>query len=155
MTSPAVRSWVLATSSACCAVGAWAYGRVTPRLGSYGTLALCLGLLSGGLGAIGFGHGAWKAAGGCAIAGLGAGGAGPYVTGVLLDRSPLEVRKRAAGFMYTAIYLGDFANPLVITPVRAWFGIHWAFLAVRAVLAAGAAWAATRHVLVRRPSAHS
>jgi 3-oxosteroid 1-dehydrogenase len=57
--------------------------------------------------------------------------------------------------MYTAIYLGDFANPLIMSPVRAWLGIHGAFLAVSAVLAAGAAWAATRHVLVRRPSART
>src|ERR1700730_11829843 len=57
VTSPALQSWVLATSSACSAMGAWAYGRVRPRLGSYGTFGLCLGLLSGGLGAIGFGHG--------------------------------------------------------------------------------------------------
>ena len=155
VTSPAVQSWVLATSSACSAVGAWAYGRVRPRLGSYGTFGLCLGLLSCGLGAIGSGHGAWTAAAGSAVAGLGAGGAGPYVAGVLLDRSPAEVRGRAVGFMYTAIYLGDFANPLIMTPVRAWLGIHGAFLAVSAVLAAGAAWAATLHVLMRRPSART
>lgn len=152
VTSPAVQSWVLATSSACSAIGAWAYGRVRPRLGSYGTFALCLGLLSAGLGAIGFGHSAWTAAGGCALAGLGGGGAGPYVAGVLLDRSPPELRGRAAGFMYTAIYLGDFANPLIITPIRAWLGVHGAFLAVSAGLAAGAVWAVTRHALVRRPS---
>ena len=155
ITSPAVQSWVLATSSACSAAGAWAYGHVRPRLGSYGTFALCLGLLSGGLAAIGFGHGAVAAAVGSAIAGLGSGAAGPYVAGTLLDRAPAEVRGRAVGFMYTAIYLGDFANPLIVTPVRAWFGIHGAFIAVSAALAAGAIWATGRHILVSRPRVSS
>jgi dipeptide/tripeptide permease len=57
---------------------------------------------------------------------------------MLLQRAAPEVRGRAAGFMYSAVFLGDFINPLVITPLRTGLGIHHAFLVVAGVLAMGA-----------------
>ena len=149
-TSPAEQSWVLACSSLSSAIGAWAYGRMRSRLGSYGTLAACLALLAAGFMVVGLSHSALSTASGCVISGLGGGAIGPYVAGVLLDRAPEAVRGRAVGFMYTAIYLGDFANPLLVTPLRSVLGIHGAFLAVAATLGAAAVYAAGRPVYARQ-----
>jgi MFS family permease len=144
VTSPAVQSWVLAASSVATMVGAGLYGRVRARLGSYGTFALCLSLLAVGFGTIGVSHSASAAAAGSAVSGLGGGAVGPYLAGVLLERASEAVRGRAVGLMYTAIYLGDFANPLLVTPLRSLLGIHGAFIAVSAVLAVSAAYVAFR-----------
>jgi MFS family permease len=144
VTSPALQSWVLAASSVATMIGAGFYGRVRVRLGSYGTFALCLSLLAVGFGTIGVSHSAGPTAVGSAVSGLGGGAVGPYLAGVLLERAPEAVRGRAVGFMYTAIYLGDFANPLLVTPLRSLLGIHGAFITVSVVLAVSAAYVALR-----------
>ncbi|MDB5396176.1 MAG: hypothetical protein JWM91_3682, partial [Rhodospirillales bacterium] len=45
----------------------------------------------------------------------------------------------ALGFMYTAMYIGNFLNPLIMTPAREAIGNHQVFLTVGLLLAVAAA----------------
>jgi dipeptide/tripeptide permease len=65
----------------------------------------------------------------------------------VLNRAPEAARSRALGFLYTANYIGNFLNPLVMTPVRHEVGNHQAFIIVGALWALGA----LAQAVVRRP----
>lgn len=138
VTSPQTQSMVMAAGSVASMVGAALFGAVLARAGSRRTFCGCLALMACGYGIVGASHEVMLTMAGSALAGLGGGCIGPYLATVLLQRAAPEVRGRAAGFMYSAVFLGDFINPLVITPLRTGLGIHHAFLAVAAALAAGA-----------------
>lgn len=144
VTSPQVMSWVMASGSLATIAGSSSFGWLHARLGGRRTFLGCLVLLAAGYGIIGATHTiAWTMAGGV-LAGAGGGCIGPYLANLLLERAAPAVRGRAAGFMYSAVFLGDFVNPLVITPLRTGWGIHQAFLAVAAALALGAVWVLVR-----------
>jgi MFS family permease len=134
ITSPRFQSWIMATSAVASMVGAASYGWLRVWIADRWIFCICLALMGGGYLLMGSSHQVFLTTIGCGIAALGGGGVGPYLASVLLDRAAPSVRGRAAGFMYTALYLGDFLNPLVINPVRAHFGIHHAFALVGAVL---------------------
>jgi len=50
----------------------------------------------------------------------------------------VALRPRALGFMYTMIFVGEFANPWVVTPLRIYLGISTAFLIIGMAAAIGA-----------------
>ncbi len=79
----------------------------------------------------------WPTGIGCAIAGFGGGLVGPHLISRLLGQAAPEVRGRAVGFAYTAIFAGDFLNPIAFAPVAAHVGIDGAFLVVAAALVVG------------------
>ena len=64
------------------------------------------------------------------------------------NRDPL--RATALGLMYTMIFVGEFLNPWVVTPLRVAFGIDTAFMLVGAAALSGAAVAYLRQ---SRPAA--
>jgi MFS family permease len=138
VTSPQTQSMVLATGSVASMIGAASFGALLARLGGRWTFFVCLALMACGYGAVGASHQVMVTIIGCALAGLGGGCVGPYLASLLLQRAAPEVRGRAAGFMYSAVFLGDFINPLVITPLRTSLGTHHAFLAVALALGSGA-----------------
>lgn len=144
VTSPQVMSWVMASGSVATIAGSSSFGWLHARLGNRWTFVGCLALLAAGYGIIGATHTiGWTMAGGV-LAGAGGGCIGPYLANLLLERAAPAVRGRAAGFMYSAVFLGDFVNPLVITPLRTGWGIHQAFLLVAGALALGAVWVLAR-----------
>jgi MFS family permease len=149
VTSPQTQSMVLAAGSVASMVGAALFGTMLARLGARATFFGCLALMACGYGIVGASHEVMLTMAGSALAGLGGGCVGPYLASMLLQRAAPEVRGRAAGFMYSAVFLGDFINPLVITPLRTGLGIHHAFLAVAGVLAVGAV------VVLLRPASKS
>jgi sugar phosphate permease len=47
---------------------------------------------------------------------------------MLITRAGPNARGRAAGLGYTARYLGDFANPVIVAPLAVAVGLHGAFV---------------------------
>jgi hypothetical protein len=58
----------------------------------------------------------------------------PFFVNIILNRAPEAARGTAIGLMYTMMYVGDFANPFVITPLRLQVGNHYVFALVGMVL---------------------
>jgi MFS family permease len=140
VSNPADQAWVLAMSSLWNAVGAAAYGRLRQRWGGPLTFAVALGLLACGHLTLGLSHVALLTALGCSLSGAGSGLVVPHVPNLLIERVDGPARGRALGLMYTALYLGSFANPLLVAPLAAWLGRHGALLVSAGLLAGGVAW---------------
>jgi dipeptide/tripeptide permease len=81
---------------------------------------------------------------GCCLTGLGGGLLNVYFPVLLMELAPPAVRSRAVGLLYTVQFLGDFVNPFAIYPLRLLFGIEGAFVAIGALMSAGAAIALLR-----------
>jgi MFS family permease len=135
--TPTIQSWVIGTASVTSVIGSLFYGPVRIRLGSRYTFAVMMVLLGGGIAIIGLSHSALGASVGCAIAGIGGGISTPYLCNLILDRVSTEIRGRALGLLYSAMFLGDFFNPFVFYPINQLVGRHHAFLIVGTV---GAIW---------------
>jgi len=75
---------------------------------------------------------------GTMMAGLGGGLMTPFFVNIILNRAPEAARARAIGFMYTMMYIGDFANPFLITPLRLQVGNHQVFAIIGLILLAAA-----------------
>ncbi|AHE55084.1 MFS transporter [Sphingomonas sanxanigenens] len=117
------------------AIGGFSYGAVRRRLSSRSCFALVFGLWTVGLATLGFSQGVAIASLGCVIAGLAAGLFLPHMITTLTSVAAPEVRDRAIAMFYSAIFLGDFLNPLVIEPISEVLGRHGAFRAVATVTA--------------------
>jgi MFS family permease len=138
-------SWIMSMGSVGSTVAGTAFGHVLARVGPRITRTLLAGIMGTGFIVIGIGGGVVPVAIGCLMSGLGAGMSVPYFSALLLAKAPPESRARALGLMLTAMYLADFINPLVITPLRSVVGIHGAFFAVGCVFfAAGIGMALSR-----------
>jgi dipeptide/tripeptide permease len=98
-------------------------------------IAIATGL-SLGIGLAGLGAAAQPTLIGIALVlgGIGSGLATPTIVSMLLSRAPDASRPRAIGFCYTAIFLGQFLNPLLLEPVRRLFGVSSVFFLTGAVL---------------------
>ncbi|WP_380876568.1 MFS transporter [Sphingomonas sp. DBB INV C78] len=74
------------------------------------------------------------------ITGLGAGMVEPNIGSIILGRSPHALHARASSLMISAMFLGQFLNPLAADPLRTGFGTAGAFLGIGgATVAAGLA----------------
>ena len=136
--SPAVQSWVLASSAVMNAIAASSYGRIRTQIGQQPTFVVILALMGAGNLVVGLSHDPIAVAAGCGLAGAGAGLLGPYLTELVLDRAPPAVRGRAIGLKYAAYFIGQFCNPIIIAPLRAAVAIHGAFTVVGMALGAAA-----------------
>jgi MFS family permease len=150
VTSPVVRSLVIAGGVLAGSLGGGAYGVLFGKVGSRGILLMLLALMGAGLALIGATGLLGAIAVGAALAGAGGGMINPYVSGLLLARAPPEVRSRALGLMFTFLYAADFLNPLIVTPARGVIGQHGVFLAAGALLFAGLLAAAMQRL--RKPA---
>jgi MFS family permease len=110
------------------------YGRITARLsrkwifvmliGIFATSDMIIGLSNNWVGSM---IGIW-------VAGLGGGIMTPFFVNTILSRAPEAARGTAIGLMYTMMYVGDFANPFFITPLRLQVGNHQVFAFVGVAL---------------------
>lgn len=100
----------------------------TALLAIFATSDIIIGFATGWIGTT---IGTW-------IAGLGGGLMTPFFVNIILNRAPEAARARAIGLMYTAMYVGDFANPFLITPLRLKVGNHEVFAIMGAILAGAA-----------------
>jgi MFS family permease len=147
--SPLVRSVVIATGVLAGGIFGGCYGRFYAWLGERGTQILLTVMMATGLAIIGFSSEIWMLAVGAALSGGGGGMIPPHISGILLNRVPANLRARAVGFEFTVLYIADFVNPLLMTPLRAVVGIHNAFLVAAAALivAAGVMWVRRQKVI--------
>lgn len=132
--SPVTQSRIMTAMMAMTFFSGAAYGRIHERLGARWTLVLILVVMAASDILLGFTRGVGPTIAACVLAGFAGAAIVPYVIGAVLNRAPPEVQGRAVGFMYTAMYIGDFVNPLIINPLRAAVGNHHAFTIVGVVL---------------------
>jgi MFS family permease len=137
--SPLLQSYIMEASPILYMVGGLTYGRLFVRLGAQRMLAIILALMSASGLAIGLSHGVALTAIGVGLSGLASGFLIPMIANLVVNKAPPAVRSRAVGFMYTAMYIGNFLNPLLMTPARQAIGNHAVFLICGLLLAAGAA----------------
>lgn len=142
--SPVTQSRIMTAMLAMTFFSGAAYGRIHERLGPRWTLVLILTVMAASDIVLGVTRGIGPTIVACMLAGLAGASIVPYVIGAVLGRAAPEIQGRAVGFMYTAMFLGDFANPLVINPLRAAVGNHGAFTVVGVALLGAAAVCAFR-----------
>jgi len=147
VTSPVIQSRVMTAITVMNFVGGLFYGRILERIGPKWMFVLILAAMAVSNLMVGFSQGIWATVVACGLAGLGGGSLVPYITNLVLGQAPADMRGRAVGFQYMAMYLGDFMNPLIVTPMRLAIGKHQAFAVIGGLLALGAA----AQALARRP----
>ena len=128
ITDSVVQSNVILFSTVGSRVGAYLFRFVRPGLGFYLTLALTWVVLA--FGNIGFvsSLNVYVLGLSSALVGAGSGLMQPLTqTAVLRIVSPAAVPK-AMGMALGCIFAGQFIHPFVVTPIRAAFGLHNAFL---------------------------
>ena len=104
------------------AVVSTAYGRVRARFG-FGSLAVAtVVLLGAGVVVIAPAGGLGQVLGGLVLVGAGSGLLLPTVNGWISASTPAAVRATALGGLSAAIYLGQFASPLLSAPLAAGSG---------------------------------
>ena len=134
VTSPALQSRIVSASTVMHFVGGLLYGRTIEKLGSRWMLFLILLGMAVSDFTIGLTTDIAAIVVACGIAGLAGGNMVIYVTNLILDRAKPEIRGKALGFMVMAMYVGDFLNPWLATPLRLAIGNHNAFIAVGGIL---------------------
>ncbi len=137
ITSPDVLAWVMSPASLTTAIGSASYGWLRGTIGERGVFVAFPLLMATGFAIVGLAESPWPTGIGCAIAGFGGGLVGPHLISRLLGQAVPEVRGRAVGLAYTAIFAGDFLNPIAFAPIAARVGIDGAFLVVAAALIVG------------------
>jgi MFS family permease len=128
VTEPSVQSWVIAAGAIMVSLGSAIYGPLRLRFSDTWMLRLCSLSIGAGIVVSGLAHEAVQVAVGCAISGIGTGLLNPQVNNMLLSRVAAEARGRAVGLGYTARYVGDFLNPVVVGPLAVLAGLNIAFV---------------------------
>lgn len=134
--SPAEKSWIMVWSSVMAVAGAASSGFVRKRFGQVRLFALLCLLLGTGEAVIGFSAAAPMSIAGAAIAGLAGGMVLPALINLVVGQASAELRSAAIGFVFSAAYVGQFLNPVLLEPLRSLLGIHGIFVAVGSLLAA-------------------
>jgi MFS family permease len=137
---PVIQARVLGTASFFLILGALLYGWVQGRYGA--NAAFRLGLLTLGIGIIGFGlaHDAVTASIAAASKGLASGLLNSGFIHMIMNRSEPHLRGRALGIMTSAMFLGDFLNPIVVHPIKEMLSLHAAFHVLGTLVLAGLLW---------------
>lgn len=148
ITRPTEASRILVVSSISAAIGGFALGSIRVRIGAGRVLPLCFACWGVGLLLLGASHSAPPAVIGSFLAGLAGGMFVPNMVATLANAAPPALRDRAIAILYSAIFLGDFLNPLIIRPVSEALTRHGAFALVGAICIV-----ATVIALARRPRA--
>ena len=125
---------IMASSFVLNIITALLYGRIAARLSRKWIFVLLVGIFATSDMVIGLSN-CWVGSMiGCWVAGLGGGIMTPFFVNIILNRAPEAARARAIGLMYTMMYVGDFANPFVLTPLRLQVGNHQVFAIVSLAL---------------------
>jgi len=145
ITRPTEASRILVISSISSAIGGFALGSVRLWIGIGRVLPLAFACWGVGLLLLGFAHSIPPAVAGCFLAGFAGGLFVPHMVATLAGTAPLPIRDRAIAILYSAIFLGDFLNPLIIRPVSEALTRHGAFTLVGLVCVAATVVALVRH----------
>jgi MFS family permease len=150
---PVIQARVLGTASFFLILGALLYGWMQGRYGA--NAAFRLGLLTLGIGIVGFGfaHDAVTASIAAASKGLASGLLNSGFIHMIMNRSEPHLRGRALGIMTSAMFLGDFINPIVVHPIKEMLSLHAAFHVLGALVLAGLLWSLLRRSSPPAPAA--
>lgn len=125
----------IVVSSLCAAGGAALYGRMRRDCSVLAIYAWSFGLMAAGYALIGAVPAYWAVLAGAVLSGTGAGLFFPNSNLWVLSLAPPRLRGRISGGLTAAIFLGQFASPIIAQPaVRAW-SLHGAFLATAVSMA--------------------
>jgi MFS family permease len=150
--SPATASGVITVQGLMSMVGAAFYGALAARIGKYATAAL--GVLAGAAGLIvsGLYPSVPVLAAGCAGIGIALGFILPCIADETIRLSTDAVRPQALGFLHAAQFAGGFANPFLVKPLSAAFGVPAMYVILGSAFGLlGLAFVALR-TAVRRPA---
>jgi len=149
---PVIQARVLGTASFFLILGALLYGWVQGRYGA--PAAFRLGLLALGVGIIGFGlaHDAVTASIAAASKGLASGLLNSGFIHMIMNRSEPHLRGRALGIMTSAMFLGDFLNPIVVHPIKEMLSLDAAFYVLGTLVLAGLLWSLVRRAHTAEPT---
>jgi MFS family permease len=106
------------------------FAAVRARVGTLPLLAATALLLGGGCLVSAYSSGLPMLLAGFAMIGLGAGLVEPNIGSIILGRTPHSLHARASSIMISAMFLGQFLNPLAADPLRAQMGVNGAFIGV-------------------------
>lgn len=137
--APTTIGLVVAGSTLTSMLAALGYSRVRQFLGSGPVTALSLGLLGAGWVLVGTAATLAQVVAGVLVGGVGVGLVVPNLTLALSELASPARRGRVLGGLVTAIFLGQFASPLVVQPLIAALGIDAAFTWTGLASLAGAA----------------
>lgn len=153
MIRPSIQARVLGTGGAFLVVGAIVYAWVQARFSA--EAAFRLGLLLLGVGIVGFGlaHDPITASIAAALKGLASGLLNSGFIHMVMNRAEAHQRGRALGLMTSAMFLGDFINPMVVHPIKELFGLPAAFHILGTMVLAGLLWSLIQRGGPSRPAA--
>ena len=130
ISDPTAVSRIAVMASVGAMIGGFGYGRLAALIGLQQILPLVFAIWTIGLMMLGFSYSGLVAAIGCSVTGVAAGLFLPHMITTLAETASDEQRDRAIAMLYSAIFLGDFLNPLLIEPMTVVLTRHGAFLAV-------------------------
>jgi len=130
VTRAAAQGRFISVYSLSAGLSAASFGWLAPRLGSRRLFILIAAVFGGGGTVAALSANAGGVILGFAVMGIGAGLIEATAALLILSRAPERLRARAVGLLLSAVFLGQFLNPLIVDPLRTSWGIHGAFLAV-------------------------
>lgn len=130
--SAALSGLIVAASPIGAVLSSASFAAIRRRLSERAVLGLTALLLGGGCVIAATAESMAGMALGFAVTGLGAGLVEPNIGSIILGRSPHALHARASSLMISAMFLGQFLNPLAADPLRMGFGTAGAFLAIGA-----------------------
>jgi MFS family permease len=132
VTAPSAVGRIAVMASVGAMIGGFGYGFVRARLSSGRCFVLVFAIWTAGLSILGFAHAPQVASIGCVVTGVAAGLFLPHMVTTLAAAADDGIRDRAIAMFYSAVFLGDFLNPLVVEPLSEQLTRHGAFRAVAA-----------------------
>lgn len=121
---------VLASGTLTALPGSLFYGRIRRHVSSMTVFAGSFLFMGAGHALIGLSDGVGGIVAGVLLIGIGMGPGMPNYTTFVMNRVPAAMRGRAAGFLATAFFAGQFASPLVTRPLVAALAIPGMFLTI-------------------------
>jgi MFS family permease len=137
--SGAAAGIAVGTSSLLAALGSAVFPRFRRRTGVLGTYAWAFAFMATGYALVGSASSLGLVLAGVVISGVGIGLFFPNGTLWVLSLTPARLRGRLVGGLTAAIFLAQFASPLLLEPVVARTGLSGSFLVAAAAMAALAA----------------
>jgi MFS family permease len=147
---PTRLSFMISLSSVGSSTAGFIFGWLIRYVGPRWIMVLSPALVSTGFIVAGSAPDLTLVAAACTLFGFGAGMTYPFVFNLMLSKAPPELRARAVGPVFAIISAASFANPFIIAPLEAAFGIRVTFIIVGATIATGAALNAAYQLSVRR-----
>jgi predicted MFS family arabinose efflux permease len=136
--SPSIQAVIGVLSMLGAMLGAYLFGFLRPRMSLGVMLAIVLAAL--GVGTIGLGVSlgiiSWAAFAG--LGGFGSGLLAPLMQSAIFNAVPIAAATRAMGITLGCLFLPQFLNAFLMTPLRATFGIEGTFILVGGLTLAGA-----------------